>query len=437
MGSGASSQGMIRPDHSSLLIRFPNKKDIGEGDIPIFRVQELEALINADEAIREKKFFLVSITGVYRSGKSFLLNLMQTYLDYYQKNGSDTNWEKTKMKIEGGKWKQSTESVTHGIWIWNKGFLINDIVIVLVDCQGTGDSLMSTPTLDNLILYLGLQLANVQILNLKSVLQTNDLERIYMCQHFSDLHLEDSLFNCSLLYLLRDYNGDNEYGRKDFLFTRITDDSKSEVAKNFASGIEKTFLEIATFAVPGPGSKSIYYNKQETKIKVQAKHDEFETRVRHDQEQRASCEQEIEKLKIVLSEKEKLATEDRRERQEIAKRHEEKLKSLQDQLNQKMISQQQFEDMRLKIESLEKEEKESKNRETAELKRQLELKELQELKPKTFSDDETTWVEDVAEGAKKLTYGAARGVGSAVAATAKNAHDGVITLFGGLKKLFS
>jgi len=75
----------IRPDHSSLLIRFPNKKDIGEGDIPIFRVQELEALINADEAIREKKFFLVSITGVYRSGKSFLLNLMQTYLDYYQK----------------------------------------------------------------------------------------------------------------------------------------------------------------------------------------------------------------------------------------------------------------------------------------------------------------------------------------------------------------
>jgi len=49
---------------------------------------------------------------------------------------------------------------------------------VLIDCQGTGDSLMSTPTLDNLILYLGLQLANVQILNLKSVLQTNDLERI-------------------------------------------------------------------------------------------------------------------------------------------------------------------------------------------------------------------------------------------------------------------
>jgi len=42
-----------------------------------------------------------------------------------------------------------------------------------------------------------------------------------MCQHFSDLDPEDSPFNCSLLYLLRDYNGDKEYGRKDSLFTRI------------------------------------------------------------------------------------------------------------------------------------------------------------------------------------------------------------------------
>jgi len=34
-----------------------------------------------------------------------------------------------------------------------------------------------------------------------------------------------------------------------------TDDAKSDVVKNFASGIEKTFQEIATFALPGPGSK--------------------------------------------------------------------------------------------------------------------------------------------------------------------------------------
>jgi len=171
--------------------------------------------------------------------------------------------------------------------------------------------------------------------------------------------------------------------------------------------------------------------KQETETKVQAKQDEFEARVRHEQKQRASYEQEIEKLKIILSEKEKLATDGRREVQEIAKRRGEQLKSIQDQLNQKMISQQQFEDMRLKIESLKKEEIESKNQETAELKRQLELKELQKL-VKVFDDDEPTWVEDVSEGVAKFTYG----VGNAVAATAQTAYDGATNLFRGFKKLF-
>jgi len=34
-----------------------------------------------------------------------------------------------------------------------------------------------------------------------------------------------------------------------------TDDAKSDVVKNFASGIKKTFQDIATFALPKPGSK--------------------------------------------------------------------------------------------------------------------------------------------------------------------------------------
>ncbi|KAF6028112.1 ATL1 [Bugula neritina] len=547
MGAAESSMALPKAE-PSLLIRFPNKEDIGEGDLPIFQVQEVERLINADDAIREKKFFLVSITGVYRSGKSFLLNLMQTYLDYYQK---------------------STESVTHGIWIWNRGFLINDIVIVLIDCQGTGDSLMSTPTLDNLILYLGLQLTNVQILNLKSVLQTNDLERIDMCQHFSDLDPENSLFNCSLLYLLRDYNGDKEYGRKDFLFTRIADNAESDVVKNFASGIEKSFQEIATFALPGPGSKvtdgsdgenlkvdsvdptflqaakklfryvfvelpaiqrsslsngkhtlrqfktigkramaeenadvieemerilketldmfqrdkcvskhadsphTLEYlellrdkrnaiedqrrileqlvatkkqneenerelekmkdglqdiqqkhaeqqkvlererkenklNQQqfkeeieklarETEAKVKAEKDQYEARFKQQQEQQASSLEEIEKLKILVQEKEKLATEDRRKGQEITKKYEEQLKSLQDQLNQNKISQQQFEEQNSKLESLKKGEIEAKDEMIAQLRQELKSKTSKELVA-ISDDDEKQWYTDVAEG---------------------------------------
>ena len=56
---------------------------------------------------------------------------------------------------------------------------------MLMDCQGTGDNQQSSPTLDNAILFLGLQMANVQILNVKSQMQSDDLERLKVrCQHY-------------------------------------------------------------------------------------------------------------------------------------------------------------------------------------------------------------------------------------------------------------
>lgn len=41
-----------------------------------------------DEAnIRDKEVYVIAISGVYRSGKSFFLNLLNTYMDYYSKVG--------------------------------------------------------------------------------------------------------------------------------------------------------------------------------------------------------------------------------------------------------------------------------------------------------------------------------------------------------------
>ena len=47
-----------------------------------------------------------------------------------------------------------------------------------MDSQGTGDEQTSTPTIDNGILFLGLQMANVQLLNVRSPLQTEDLVQL-------------------------------------------------------------------------------------------------------------------------------------------------------------------------------------------------------------------------------------------------------------------
>ena len=47
-----------------------------------------------------------------------------------------------------------------------------------MDCQGTGDIKKSDLRLDNLILYIGLTLADVQILNIRGGLGNSELENL-------------------------------------------------------------------------------------------------------------------------------------------------------------------------------------------------------------------------------------------------------------------
>lgn len=52
------------------------------------------------------------------------------------------------------------------------------VAILVIDCQGTGDVTYGSPELDNIILYIGLQLANVLIFNLEKSLVINDMTRL-------------------------------------------------------------------------------------------------------------------------------------------------------------------------------------------------------------------------------------------------------------------
>ena len=48
---------------------------------PNYRLTALDNLITGADAW-DTEVFVISITGVFRGGKSFLLGLFQTYLDY-------------------------------------------------------------------------------------------------------------------------------------------------------------------------------------------------------------------------------------------------------------------------------------------------------------------------------------------------------------------
>ena len=47
-----------------------------------------------------------------------------------------------------------------------------------MDCQGSKDLRLSTPTIDNLITFLGLHLSDVHILNTKGTIGADDFERL-------------------------------------------------------------------------------------------------------------------------------------------------------------------------------------------------------------------------------------------------------------------
>ena len=46
------------------------------------------------------------------------------YEGYILQNGHDRGWESSRMEIAGIAWANQTDSVTHGIWLWNKAFTV-------------------------------------------------------------------------------------------------------------------------------------------------------------------------------------------------------------------------------------------------------------------------------------------------------------------------
>ncbi|KAF6033679.1 hypothetical protein EB796_008015 [Bugula neritina] len=136
-----------------------------------------------------------------------------------------------------------------------------------MDCQGTGDARLSSPTLDNLILYMGVQMASIQILNLKGVLQATDLERLDLCADYAEADPESkALFN-SLVFLIRDWEGDDELGEKKEELNDIMKEAKAEVIKKFGRGIKRAFRSVTTYALPHPGP-NITRSSDDGKTKV-------------------------------------------------------------------------------------------------------------------------------------------------------------------------
>ena len=64
-------------DEPQQIIQF-------QGETPEFKTDVLKEIIIKGGA-EDSEVFVIAVTGVLRCGKSFLINLLETYFDYYAK----------------------------------------------------------------------------------------------------------------------------------------------------------------------------------------------------------------------------------------------------------------------------------------------------------------------------------------------------------------
>ncbi|XP_070509050.1 atlastin-3-like isoform X2 [Chironomus tepperi] len=182
--------------------------------------------------IQDRKVVILSLIGAFRAGKSFFLDYCLRFLYahfpsiknrkkitrlIFQKN---SNWMgEPDEPLTGFSWRSGIERDTTGIIFWNDVFLHTidrtgeEIAIFVMDTQGLFDN-DSTAESNSKLFALGTLIPSIQILNIKGIIQENQLEYLQFATEYalnSTMDILDGKSFQSLLFLLRDWDNKDEY----------------------------------------------------------------------------------------------------------------------------------------------------------------------------------------------------------------------------------
>ncbi|CAH1977350.1 unnamed protein product [Acanthoscelides obtectus] len=225
--------------------------------------EALKKVLLRDE-LKDRYVVVVSVAGAFRHGKSFLLDFFLRYMN--AKNTSE--WiGAEEAPLEGFSWKGGSERDTTGILMWSEVFTAElntgeKVAVILLDTQGTWDS-KSTVKECATIFALSTMLSSVQIYNLSSNIQEDDLQHLQLFTEYGRLALADSGTTPfqRLQFLVRDWRFPYEapygaVGGQQILEKRleINEHQHSEL-QSLRKHIRSCFTEIACFLMPHPGIK--------------------------------------------------------------------------------------------------------------------------------------------------------------------------------------
>ncbi|CAH1102878.1 unnamed protein product [Psylliodes chrysocephalus] len=235
-----------------------------------FKLDEeaLKKVLMKDE-LKDRFVVVVSVAGAFRHGKSFLLDFFLRYMNAkYVLKQNTSEWVGSEdAPLEGFSWKGGSERDTTGILMWSEVYTTElstgeKVAVLLIDTQGTWDS-KSTVKECATIFALSTMLSSVQIYNLSSNIQEDDLQHLQLFTEYGRLALADSGTTPfqRLQFLVRDWRFPYEapygaVGGQQILQKRLeVNEHQHNELQSLRRHISSCFTEIACFLMPHPGIK--------------------------------------------------------------------------------------------------------------------------------------------------------------------------------------
>ncbi|KAL1115988.1 hypothetical protein AAG570_005483 [Ranatra chinensis] len=232
----------------------------------VLDVEALERLLLVDE-IKDRSVVVVSVAGVFRKGKSFILDFFIRYLrSRYAEYTTDDSWMGWEdAPLEGFAWRGGCERYTTGILMWSQIFLTTladgeKVAVVLLDTQGTFDC-ESTVRDCSTVFALSTMISSILVYNLSQNIQEDDLQHLQLFTEYGRLALENTGSKPfqKLQFLVRDWSCpyEVEYGQVggNMLLERrlqIAENQHQEL-QYIRKHIRSCFSDIGCFLMPHPG----------------------------------------------------------------------------------------------------------------------------------------------------------------------------------------
>ncbi|KAL7014015.1 hypothetical protein ACKWTF_015698 [Chironomus riparius] len=238
---------------------------------------ELEKMFDHQE-VKNRKVVVFSIIGAFRRGKSFFLDYCLRFLySHYPSINNPNNpldnqqdWMGNgEEPLSGFTWRSGTKRDTTGIIMWSDVFLHTleltgeKIAIIVMDTQGLFDN-ETSPAENSRIFALGTLISSIQVLNLSSIIQEDQLQYLQFATEFARFAAADSQGQAekpfqNLLFLIRDWSNPDEFefgteGGSHYLkeVLKVKSDQKPEL-RSVRQFISSSFENINCCLLPYPG----------------------------------------------------------------------------------------------------------------------------------------------------------------------------------------